>query len=317
MTKNKKLLGISFLAGIILIFVIVKIVFFPSLSQRLKVSDDFMEARNELSGTRVALYFGSGMDSHSAIALGRAFLWMGCGVESIDASRIKNGDLDRFDVLACPGGASRPNPWRDLGLEGKSTIARELQPLLKAIGRDKLQRSIFLAHFSEKLGVSAEELASPLAEPERKKPTVAPSSSAPLPAEQRRLLEFLICYPAHIESFLAAGLEMVCNHPQASQLVQAMKSCRGEDFAPEILLGLVEDGGKSLVTEILMIGPSCLPEQAEETAQAMQAWLKRKAMKGEKRALVEKINEAHQANNLTLLMELIEKKKELDEAFRK
>ncbi len=47
---------------------------------------------------------------------------MGCEVEVVGASHIKNGYLDRFDVLACPGGATRPNPWEELGSGGKSQI---------------------------------------------------------------------------------------------------------------------------------------------------------------------------------------------------
>ena len=128
--KKKLLLGTSLLAGIVLILVIARIVFFPTLSQRLKVRKGLGDIRNDLSGTRVAMYFGSGMDKHSALALGRAFQWMGCGVEVVDAPRIKNGYLDRFDVLACPGGASRPDPWKSLGLEGKSKI----QAFIKAGG---------------------------------------------------------------------------------------------------------------------------------------------------------------------------------------
>jgi len=123
MTKKKSLvLGIFFLAGILVILVFIKIVCFPTLCQRLKSLEDFSERRNDLSGIQVAIYFGSGMDSHSALAMGRAFQWMGCQVEVVDASSIKKGSLDPFDVLACPGGETRPNPWEELGLEGKSKI---------------------------------------------------------------------------------------------------------------------------------------------------------------------------------------------------
>ncbi len=62
------------------------------------------------------------MDEHSALALGRAFQWMGCHVEIIEADSIRGGSSIGFDVLAIPGGESRPNPWEELGLEGRDKI---------------------------------------------------------------------------------------------------------------------------------------------------------------------------------------------------
>lgn len=124
MTKKKRLLSSIFLLiGILVIFIFIKIVFFPTLRQRLMSHEDFSEARNDLSGTRVAIYFGNGMDAHSTLAIGRAVQWMGCReVELVNADSIKSGSLNQFDVLACPGGESRPDPWGELGSEGKSKI---------------------------------------------------------------------------------------------------------------------------------------------------------------------------------------------------
>lgn len=120
--KKKQCLGILVTAGILMILVFIKISFFPTLRQRLKSRENLSEIRNDLSGIRVAIYFGHGMDSHSALALGRAFQWMGCDVEIVDADSIYSECLKNFDVLACPGGKSQPNPWKELGMEGKSKI---------------------------------------------------------------------------------------------------------------------------------------------------------------------------------------------------
>jgi CubicO group peptidase (beta-lactamase class C family)/glutamine amidotransferase-like uncharacterized protein len=95
---------------------------FPALRQRLISYDDPTEIHDDLSGIRVAIYFGDGMDRHSALAMGRAFQWMGCPVEAVNADNIRNDCLADFNVLACPGGESRPDPWRELGLEGKAKI---------------------------------------------------------------------------------------------------------------------------------------------------------------------------------------------------
>jgi glutamine amidotransferase-like uncharacterized protein len=97
-------------------------VHFPTLSERLQDREGFAETREDLQGTRVAVYFGRGMDPHSALALGRAFQWMGCDVEVVDAAAIRQGALDRFDLVAFPGGERDPDPWGELGREGKSAI---------------------------------------------------------------------------------------------------------------------------------------------------------------------------------------------------
>ena len=85
--KKKQWLGILVIAGILMVLIFIKIAYFPTLRQRLKSRENLSEIRNDLSGIRVAIYFGHGMDSHSAIALGRAFQWMGCDVEIVDAER--------------------------------------------------------------------------------------------------------------------------------------------------------------------------------------------------------------------------------------
>lgn len=95
MTKKKRLLiGLFLLAGILAIFIFIRIAYFPTLHQRLKSPKDFGEARNDLSGIRVAIYFGHGMDAHSALAIGRAVQWMGCSeVKLVNADNIKSGSL--------------------------------------------------------------------------------------------------------------------------------------------------------------------------------------------------------------------------------
>ncbi len=96
--------------------------YFPTLSQRLMSRKNLTEIREDLDGIRVAIYFGHGMDGHSTLAMGRSFQWMGCNVEIVHADSIKNGCLNHFDVLAFPGGESNPNPWEELGLDGKLKI---------------------------------------------------------------------------------------------------------------------------------------------------------------------------------------------------
>lgn len=97
-------------------------VVFQTLSERLASRDGLTETRGDLQGTRVAVFFGRGMDRNSAIALGRAFQWMGCDVEIVDSDDITSGCLLQFDVLAFPGGEKDPDPWGELGPEGVENI---------------------------------------------------------------------------------------------------------------------------------------------------------------------------------------------------
>jgi len=205
-----------------------------------------------------------------------------------------------------------------LGLDGKEKIVRELQPLLQAMGNDKIQRTVFLAHFSEKLGIGVDDLGrAQVAAPVKRPSMPSLEGQAPIPLEQRRLLEFLVFYPQHINDLLASGVEEICSHPGAAQIMAQLKEMAGDDFLPELLLDGLDPALHGVVTEILVSKPSCLPEHAAATAKDMQGWIRKQLGGRQKASLVAQINEAHQANNLTLLMELIEKKKELDSTARK
>ncbi len=99
-----------------------KQVHFPTLLERLRSRDGLAETQNDLRGTRAAVFFGRGMDGHSALAIGRAFQWMGCDVDVVDPDDIKRGLLADFDVLAFPGGETDPDPWNELGPAGKAKV---------------------------------------------------------------------------------------------------------------------------------------------------------------------------------------------------
>ncbi|MEN8140041.1 MAG: DNA primase [Thermodesulfobacteriota bacterium] len=201
-----------------------------------------------------------------------------------------------------------------LGLEGKGAIVRELQPLLRALVGDQIQRTVFLAHFSEKLGIGVDDLSRAqvqrVAEPRPARTGAQPA----LPPEQRRLLEFLVFFPDHIEPFVAAGVEQLCSHPVAAAVMPRLKDLAGPGFRPEQLLAELDTAAQTLITEILVSPPPCLPDKAGATAQEMLAWILKRDLGRQKELLVARINEAHQANNMQLLMELLEKKKQLDEA---
>lgn len=205
-----------------------------------------------------------------------------------------------------------------LDLVGKEKIVRELQPLLRAMAGDDLQRTVFLAHFSEKLGISVNDLSRfPIINKKEKRVANKREVQGPIPLEQRRLLEFLLFFPSYSEDFFSRGLAQICNHAGVSEILAKIKILAAEDFSPEMLLTELDPALHGIVTEILVSPPSCLPEKSAAMAEDIKSWIDKKVCDGKKNDLVAQIEEAHQANNLTLMMELIEKKKELDEVSRK
>lgn len=203
-----------------------------------------------------------------------------------------------------------------LGIEGKGKIISELQPLIKAIGNDQLQRSVFIAHFSEKLGLDPKEVAGHFRESGKEK-MMQPVSRAdnPITSSHRRFLEFLIVYPEYLPQCLEAGLTDFFAGNDAQHIVEAMNLLPADNFQAEMLLAQLEEPLKSILAEMLVSVPSCLPEQAEQTAREMVAWLRRFSMQKKKEVLMAQIQQIEHENNPSLLMELIEKKKELDEAL--
>ncbi len=203
-----------------------------------------------------------------------------------------------------------------LDLEGKVKIIKELQPLMQALQKDELQRSVFIAHFSERLGVDPAEISGQLQKTVqvRRKPRVAVDQTAQLPTRHRRFLEFIIVYPQYLELLVEAGLETFIEGGPGQIILDEMTATI-PDFSPELLVARLKGPLRDFVAELLVIVPSCLPDQAEETAQEMVSWLKGQTFQQKKSQLVEQINHAHQTNNVKLVMELLEKKKELDSAL--
>ncbi len=208
-----------------------------------------------------------------------------------------------------------------LSLEGKGKIINELRQLLNAIGDDNLQRSIFAGHFSRKLGLQPEQLLDKLSTPlslGREDKTKTPPR-AELPLKQRQLLEFLIFYPEFIEEFLGAGLEVVMVHEAAATILEEMKNiCReGKSSLTDRLLNQLSGPERSFLSAIMVAPPAWTPGLEKEMAQEMLDWIREQKIVGKKEALIRQINEAQLANNEKLLMELLGRKKEMDETLTK
>ncbi len=203
-----------------------------------------------------------------------------------------------------------------LGIEGKGKIIRQLQPLITAIGNDQLQRSVFIAHFSEKLGLDPKEVAGHFRS-NCQEETVQPVARAvsPLTSGHRRFLEFLLVYPEYLPQFIEAGVDDFFAGNAAQEIIELMKRFAADNFQPEMLLAQLEGPLKHVIAEMLVAVPSCLPEKAEQTGREMVEWLARFTLLKKKERLIAEIQQVQHENNPIRLMELIEMKKKLDEVL--
>ena len=207
-----------------------------------------------------------------------------------------------------------------LSLEGKSKIVAELQPLIKAIGDNYLQRTVFITHFSKKLGITPEQLekggrASRPSHPDtgRKDPVGALA----LPKKQEQLLKFLIIYTEYLNDFLEAGLEDVVDSNIGQSILSHLNAFvqEGVDCGPDALLERTAGDERSFISSVLVSAPSLSDEVKEAAAAEMISWLKKNSLKIKKERLIQQINEAHLSQNEALWMELIEQKKKMDETL--
>ena len=208
-----------------------------------------------------------------------------------------------------------------MGLDGKNRILAELRPIVAAIDDGNLQKTFFINHFSQKLGIGPEQLARGLV-------TSVAMQSAPvkgrensrlnLSQKERQLLEFLIIFPEFLGPFIDAGLEEVIAGPSGLVLFEQMKNTASEDGqqGPERLLDLLPHGSeRSFVSGILTSIPSCSDEKKENEAHEKIAWLKKNCLLVAREQIIQQLNEAQRLQDEALLMELLQEKKRIDESL--
>ncbi|MEN8143154.1 MAG: DNA primase, partial [Thermodesulfobacteriota bacterium] len=124
-----------------------------------------------------------------------------------------------------------------LGFEGKTKIATELNNMVKDLGDKQIEKTVFISHFSQKLGIPIDQLdkKSPSAPSLAAKKTNQQESGDPanLPLKQKQLLEFLIIFPEYLQKFLEAGIEQVVDSSVGQNILHHLK-----DF--------IQDGSGSL-----------------------------------------------------------------------
>jgi len=217
-----------------------------------------------------------------------------------------------FDKLVAQHGQS---------VAGKTKIVAELQELIKAIGDQHLQRTLFVSHFAKKLGLTPQQLLEGVITPQpantqAAKPTTSPGKDeAALPMKQRQLLEFLLAYPEYLPAFLDAGLEEIIMNQFGLAILHLLKKQPDLSGGAEQLLELATGPERSFISRMLISTPSHSEEMRGQMAQEMLGWLTTTSLRAKKVRLMRQISEAQHTQNEQLLKELMTQKIQMDEAL--
>jgi DNA primase len=212
-----------------------------------------------------------------------------------------------------------------LTLDGKSRIVEELQPLVRA-AVSPLQRSVFVSHFAEKLGMPVEQLAGHL-DSSSEEPAVSPAPPAqksrverivPLSMPQKQLLEFMILQPKFFPRLEEGGLRECLAGGVGEILFLQLKGmlAKNPDAEPEELLTVLSEGvERSLVADLLLRAPNRShvgdgDDSGDEFTDLLH-YLKRYHLKKDSEELMERMQRAQQDGDSGLLEELMVKKIEI------
>lgn len=210
-----------------------------------------------------------------------------------------------------------------LTLDGKTRIVAALQPLIKS-ATSTLQRSLMLSHFSEKIGISAEELGSsmpraeaPIPPPIEMPAPVRPQERrlAPLSASQKRLLTHLVLYPESAKELSGAGLrdclDGTIGEVLLLQLLALLEQQKGVE--PEELLAKLPKGEERVLVSNILLNSS--PGGAELSCQGtdgelkeLLSWLERDGLLRESKELDGQISRSGLQDNQDELQQLVKKK---------
>lgn len=204
-----------------------------------------------------------------------------------------------------------------LTLNGKNTIIAELQPLIKA--GDSRQRSLMIAHFSEKLGVPPGRMSSGPVRIATSGPVAAGevrgSRFKQLSRQYRQLVDFLILYPEFLGELLDAGLESVVRDHLLLDFIDFLKRATAAGpCTPETIFSALADGvEREYVAELFMKagqGEAGDADWQRRMCDELVAWLHQRNRLQDEAGLLEQIREAQQAGEQERLMELLKRKQE-------
>lgn len=212
-----------------------------------------------------------------------------------------------------------------LTLDGKSRIVKELQPLVKA-AVSPLERSVFISHFAEKLGISVEQLDGHLRSGLEDRLAAEPALVAkarkeqvtPLSMPQRQLVEFMILHPQYFSGLEEEGLRQCLVGGVGEVLFLELKRLLGQnpEAEPEDLLTVLPEGiERSLVADLLLKAPGRAQGRNEDELQAehsdLLSYLRRYHLQKSSEQLLQQMQRAQQEGDSGLLQELMMKKVEI------
>ncbi len=224
-----------------------------------------------------------------------------------------------------------------LSLEGKSAIVEKLKPLVSAAA-SPLQRSVVIAHFGEKLGISSDQLEVSLKDEKVRsvahQPDIVTSQPqeqqmvGPLTAAQKRLLEFMVMNPADFKALEEAGVRQSLQGGIGEIVFLQMKMMLqdGAEVQPEEILSALPDGAERSVVADMLLNASQLDsiqdddnEEKNTELKELVEWLELKKMHSISESLSERIKEAQQNNDFSSLVNLLQEKQRVEieiEKFR-
>ena len=240
-----------------------------------------------------------------------------------------------------------------LTLDGKNRIVEELRPLVQAAA-SPLQRSVVIAHFSEKLGLPARQLSELLSDHSRE---TAPALALQEPEEihfghsypagaqsreenrfsreergriglnvaQKRLVAHMVLYPAHFLRLEEVGLRQRLAFSVGEVLFLQLQAlhAKGRELEPEELLAALPEGEeRALVAEILLAASSADSGSThcsgtEEELAELLLWLKREELREISRKLIVEIGKVQRdEHELEVLMPLLLEQQRVEKELR-
>ena len=218
-----------------------------------------------------------------------------------------------------------------LTLDGKNRIIADLQPLIKAAS-SPLQRSLLLSHFSETIGIPAEELGAALspvasapvppavAEP---RPQARPEQLTPLTSSQKRLVTHMVLYPETLHELEKAGLRSCLGGTIGEVLLLQLLALLEQpgEVEPEELLNKLPQGGERVLVSDILLGSSsdsgslsCQGTEGELTE--ILAWLEREKLTRESSDLVKRIGSWVTQDSAEELQQLVARKMAVDKRLQ-
>jgi len=212
-----------------------------------------------------------------------------------------------------------------LTLDGKSKIVESLAPLVKA-AVSPLQRSVFVSHFAEKLGLPVDHFESLSRKDVRHNqseqvPAVRKRNdkkSVPLSMAQNQLIEFMILNPEHLSCLEENGIRGCLVGGVGEVLFLQLKAMveNNPDFEPEELLTILPDGAeRKLVSGLFIRASQQIPVEKEEDTKEeiadMLEYLQRFHLQKKSDELIRRIKLAESSGDVDKIQELLAEKVEI------